>query len=142
MNFLLDTNVISEWVKPQPDRNVVSWLAEADEDRVFVSVISFAEIRHGIELMPASRRRERLAQWLVEELPVRFEDRVLPIDPAVADSCGVVMARSQKAGLALGAMDAFAAATAETHGLTLVTRNIRDFGHIGISLVDPWQPPP
>ena len=77
MNFLLDTNVISEWVKSQPDRNVVSWLAEVDEDRVFVSVISFAEIRHGIELMPVSRRRERLAQWLIEELPLRFEDRVL-----------------------------------------------------------------
>jgi predicted nucleic acid-binding protein len=142
MNFLLDTNVISEWVKPQPDRNVVSWLAEIDEDRVFISVISFAEIRHGIELMPLSRRRERLAQWLVEELPLRFEDRVLAVDRAVADSWGVVMARSQKAGLALGAMDAFVAATAETHGLTLVTRNIKDFGHTGISVVDPWQPRP
>lgn len=62
MNFLLDTNVISEWVKPRPDRNVVTWLAAADEDRVFLSVISFAEIRRGIELMVAGRRRERLAQ--------------------------------------------------------------------------------
>ena len=112
MNFLLDTNVISEWVKPQPDRNVIAWLAAADEDRVFISVISLAEIRHGIELLPASRRRERLAQWLIEELPLRFEARVLAIDPAVADNWGVVMARSQKAGLALGAMDAFVAATA------------------------------
>ncbi len=142
MNFLLDTNVISEWVKPQPDRNVVSWLAEVDEDRVFISVISFAEIRHGIELMPVSRRRERLAQWLIEDLPLRFEDRVLAVDRAVADSWGVVMARSQKAGLALGAMDAFVAAIAKTHGLILVTRNIKDFGHIGISSVDPWQPRP
>jgi len=142
MNFLLDTNVISEWVKPQPDRNVVSWLAEVDEDRVFISVISFAEIRHGIEVMPISRRRERLAQWLIEELPLRFEDRVFAVDCAVADSWGVVMARSQKAGLALGAMDAFVAAIAETHSLTLVTRNIKDFGHLGISIVNPWQPRP
>jgi toxin FitB len=142
MNFLLDTNVISEWVKPQPDRNVVSWLAEVDEDRVFISVISFAEIRHGIELMPVSRRRERLAQWLIEELPLRFEDRVLVVDREIADSWGVVMARSQKAGLALGAMDAFVAAIAEKHDLTLVTRNIKDFGHIGIFLVNPWQPHP
>jgi len=73
-------------VTPQPDRNVVSWLAEVDEDGVFISVTSFAEIRHGIELMPVSRRRERLAQWLIEELPLRFEDRVLAIDRAVADS--------------------------------------------------------
>jgi len=142
MNFLLDTNVISEWVKPQPDRNVVSWLAEVDEDRVFISVISFAEIRHGIELMTVSRRRERLAQWLIEELPLRFEDRVFAVDCAVADSWGLVMARCQKAGLALGAMDAFVAAIAETHSLTLVTRNIKDFGHLGISIVNPWQPRP
>jgi toxin FitB len=142
MNFLLDTNVISEWVKPQPDRNVVSWLAEVDEDRVFVSVIAFAEIRHGIELMSTRRRRPRLAQWLTEELALRFEDRVLAIDPLVADAWGVIMARSQKAGLSLGPMDAFIAATAQTHGLTLVTRNIKDFGHVGIPLLDPWQPRP
>jgi len=139
VSFLLDTNVISEWVKPQPDRNVVSWLAEADEDRVFISVISFAEICRGIELMPGGRRRERLAQWLAEELPVRFEDRILAIDLQVADTWGVVMARSQKMGLALGSMDAFVAATATSHGLTLVTRNVKDFEHLGVPLLDPWQ---
>jgi toxin FitB len=139
VSFLLDTNVISEWVKPQPDRNVVSWLAEADEDRVFVSVIAFAEIRRGIELMPSGRRRERLAQWLAEELPVRFEDRILAIDLQVADTWGLVMAQSQKVGLALGSMDAFVAAIAEAHSLTLVTRNVKDFEHIGITLLDPWK---
>jgi predicted nucleic acid-binding protein len=139
MNFLLDTNVISEWVKPQPDRNVVSWLAKADEDRVFVSVISFAEIRRGIELMQAGRRRERLTQWLAEELPVRFEDRILAIDPGVADTWGVLMARREKVGRVLSSMDGFVAATAEVHSLTLVTRNIKDFEHVGISLVDPWR---
>lgn len=142
MNFLLDTNVISEWVKPEPDRNVVAWLAEADEDRVFVSVMSFAEIRRGIELMVAGRRRERLAQWLGQELPLRFEDRILAVDPEVAGIWGVVMARSESKGHAMGSMDAFVAATAEAHDLTLVTRNIRDFEHLGISLVDPWQPRP
>ena len=142
MNFLLDTNVISEWVKPEPDRNVVAWLAEADEDRVFVSVMSFAEIRRGIELMVAGRRRERLAQWLGQELPLRFEDRILAVDPEVAVIWGVVMARSESQGHAMGSMDAFVAATAEAHDLTLVTRNIRDFEHLAISLVDPWQPRP
>ncbi|MGH7916896.1 MAG: type II toxin-antitoxin system VapC family toxin [Candidatus Binataceae bacterium] len=142
MNFLLDTNVISEWVKPEPDRNVVTWLAEADEDRVFVSVISFAEIRRGIELMVAGRRRQRLALWLAEELPLRFEDRILAVDLGVADTWGVVMARSEKKGHAMGSMDAFVAATAEAHDLTLVTRNIKDFEHVGISLMDPWQSRP
>src|SRR5438093_1415845 len=73
VTFLLDTNVVSEWVKPEPDPNVVAWLADVDEDRVFLSVVTFAEISRGVELMPAGRRRERLAAWLAAELPARFE---------------------------------------------------------------------
>jgi predicted nucleic acid-binding protein len=140
VKFLLDTNVVSEWVRPQPDRNVISWLAEVDEDRVFISVISFAEIRRGVEMLLAGRRRERLVTWLAEELPVRFEERILDIDPRVAETWGVVMARGQKIGLTIGSMDAFVAATAEAHGLTLATRNVKDFRRLGISLLDPWRP--
>jgi len=140
VSFLLDTNVVSEWVRPQPDRNVISWLAEVDEDRVFISVISFAEIRRGVEMLPAWRRRERLAAWLAEELPARFEERILDINPQVAETWGVLMARGQKVGLTLGAMDAFVAATAEVHGLTLATRNVKDFRRLTIPLLDPWQP--
>jgi len=139
VSFLLDTNVVSEWVRPQPDRNVISWLAEVDEDRVFISVISFAEIRRGVETLAAGRRHERLATWLAEELSVRFEERILDIDRQVADTWGVLMARGQKIGMTLGSMDAFVAATAEAHGLTLVTRNVKDFRRLGISLLDPWQ---
>jgi len=140
VSFLLDTNVVSEWVRPQPDRSVISWLSDVDEDRVFISVISFAEIRRGVETLAAGRRRERLATWLAEELPMRFEERILDIDRHVADTWGVLMARGQKIGLTLGSMDAFVAATAEAHGLTLVTRNVKDFRRLGISLLDPWQP--
>ena len=140
MSFLLDTNVVSEWVRPQPDRNVISWLAEVDEDRVFISVISFAEIRRGIEMLAAGRRHERLATWLAEELPLRFEERILDTDRQVADTWGVLMARGQKIGLTLGSMDAIVAATAEAHGLILVTRNVKDFRRLEISLLDPWQP--
>ena len=139
MSFLLDTNVVSEWVRPQPDRNVVSWLAEVDEDRVFISVISLAEIRRGVEMLPAGRKRERLASWLAEELPARFEERILDIDPQIAETWGVLMARGQKIGLTLGSMDAFVAATAEVHGLTLATRNVKDFRRLAVSLFDPWQ---
>jgi len=142
VNFLLDTNVISEWVKPQPNPNVVTWLAEVDEDRVFLSVASFAEIRHGIEMMPAGRRRERLRSWLADELSERFEGRILDIDRRVAEMWGLVMAHGQKAGVTFGSMDAFFAATAQAHGLTLVTRNVRDFAQAGIALFDPWTRPP
>ena len=140
MNFLLDTNVISEWVRPQPDRNVIAWTAELDEDRAFISVISFAEIRRGIEMLPNGRRRERLAAWLAEDLPARFEQRVLDIDLRVAETWGTLLARGQKIGLTIGSMDAFIAATARAHGLTLATRNIKDFQRLGLSLLDPWQP--
>ena len=84
MSYLLDTNVISEWVKPKPHAGVIRWLAEADEDRVFISVISIAEIRRGLERMAKGRRRERIAAWLWEDLPARFEGRILPVDLAVA----------------------------------------------------------
>jgi len=138
VSFLLDTNVVSEWVKPGPDPNVVAWLADVDEDRVFLSVVTFAEIRRGVELMPMGRRRERLAAWLADELPARFEARILGIDRRVAEAWGVAMARSQQRGAGLGSMDAFLAATATEHRLTLVTRNVRDFGMAGIPLLDPW----
>lgn len=139
MNFLLDTNVVSEWTKPRPDRGVVSWLAEADEDRVFISVITLAELRYGIEGMPAGPRRNRLDMWLSEQLPARFEARVLSVDTETADTWGRVMARGRAGGRPVGTMDAFIAATAERHHLTLVTRNVSDFDVLGIRLIKPWS---
>ena len=139
MNFLLDTNVVSEWTKPHPDVGVVAWLAEADEDRVFVSVITLAELRHGVERMPVGARRRRLDIWLTEQVPLRFEARMLPIDAATANSWGRIMARGQARGRPLGTMDAFIAATAEQYDLTLVTRNLSDFDGLGIRLLSPWS---
>ncbi|HEY6324068.1 MAG TPA: type II toxin-antitoxin system VapC family toxin [Thermoanaerobaculia bacterium] len=139
MSFLLDTNVVSEWVKPAPDPNVVRWLSEVDEDQVFLSVASLAEIRRGIELMDAGTRRDRLTDWLNGELPFRFEGRLLDIDRRTAESWGIVMARGHKAGLNLGSFDACFAATADVHRLTLVTRNLQHFERLGIPLLNPWQ---
>jgi predicted nucleic acid-binding protein len=139
VSFLLDTNVVSEWVKPQPNPQVGAWLKEVDEDRVFLSVASLAEIRRGVELMPPGRRRDRLAGWLTENLPARFEGRILDIDSRVAETWGIVMARGQKAGASVSVLDAFFAATAEVHRLTLVTRNVQHFQKLGIPLLNPWQ---
>jgi toxin FitB len=138
LNYLLDTNVVSEWVKAPPHANVVRWLAETDEDRICLSVITFAEIRQGVEEMVAGRRRDALTSWLQDELPSRFEGRILGVDLAVAEAWGAVMARSNKMGVNLGVMDAFFAATAEARGLTLVTRNTRHFETLGMALVNPW----
>jgi predicted nucleic acid-binding protein len=139
MSFLLDTNVVSEWVKPRPDAGVAAWLADVDEDRVFVSVITLAELRYGIERMATGQRRRRLDEWLGNELPLRFEGRILAIDGATADAWGKIVARSEASGRPISVTDAFIAATAEVHGLTLVTRNARDFEPTLKSIVNPWN---
>jgi predicted nucleic acid-binding protein len=138
MSFLLDTTVVSEWVKMRPNRGVVAWLADIDEDRVFISVVTLAELRHGIERMGTSSRRKRLDEWLRDELPARFEGRVLSIDGIIADGWGKVVARSEAAGRPVGAMDAFIAAIAEVHGMTLVTRNTSDFEASLKHVINPW----
>lgn len=138
MNFLLDTNIVSEWVKPRPYPGVVAWLAEADEDRVFVSVVTLAELRYGVERMAAGSRRSRLDEWLRDELPLRFQGRVLAIEAAVADMWGKIAVRSESAGKRIGVMDRFIAATAEAHDLTLVTRNASHFESLVRSILNPW----
>ncbi len=138
MTFLVDTNVISEWVKPRPDGGVVAWMSDVDEDRVFISVISLAELRHGVEGMPLGARRRRLDEWLKEELPLRFEGRVLLIDRAVAEAWGRIVARCETAGRPISTMDGFIAATAAAHSLILVTRNVSDFEFSLKEIVNPW----
>jgi predicted nucleic acid-binding protein len=138
VSWLLDTNVVSEWVKPRPETNVVAWLAGVDEDEVFMSVVSFAELRRGVELLPPGQRRERLTTWIAEDLPARFHARILDVDRRVADAWGRLMVRSQRMGKVLTAMDAFFAATAESNDMTLVTRNTQDFANLGVPLHNPW----
>lgn len=138
MSFLLDTNVISEWLKPRPNPGVVSWLATVDEDQTCLSVVTITELRYGIDRLPASARRRRLDEWLHQELLVRFEGRILPVDLAIADECGRLVARSEAVGRPIEARDAFIAATAEVYGLTLVTRNVAHFQPAVKALFMPW----
>lgn len=139
MTFLLDTYVVSEWMRSQPDARVVGWLAGVDEDRVYLSVVTLAEIRRGVERLAPGSRRARLDAWLREELPLRFEGRLLAIDAAVADRWGEVVAARETVGRPISSMDAFIAATAAVHALTLVTRNIRDFEGSVEAMLDPWN---
>jgi toxin FitB len=139
VNLLLDTNVLSEVQRPAPDLKVLGWLDAVDEDRVFISVASIAELRRGIALMDDGRRRAALAAWLANELPARFAERMLPIDHAVAERWGELMAQGRRRGVALSVMDGFFAATALVHDLTLVTRNVRDFAAFGVPLHNPWE---
>src|SRR5205809_4926735 len=126
MSHLLDTNVVSEGMKPQPNAGVIAWMSTVDEDRVYISVVTLTELRYGIERRPAGNRRKRLEDWLQHELPRRFDGRILPIDETIADASGRIVARREAAGRPIDAMDALLAATAEVHHLTLVTRNQSD----------------
>ena len=98
MNFLLDTNVISEPMKQRPNGGVLAWLAKVNEDSVFLSVVTITELRYGIERLAAGRRRGRLDTWLRNDLTARFEGRILPVDLEVADACGRLVARSESLG--------------------------------------------
>ena len=138
MSFLADTNVVSEWVKPRPNPGVVAWLADTNEDQVFLSVVTLTELRYGIERIPMGQRQKRLRAWLENELAMRFEGRILTIDTAIAGACGKLVAKSEAAGWPIEAMDAFLAATAEVHQLTLVTRNTAHFHMIVKALLNPW----
>lgn len=139
MSFLLDTNVVSEWIKPQPNAGVVEWAAQVNEDDVFLSVVTFAELRHGIERLATGTRHRRLDEWLRNDLPSRFEGRIVGIDGAIADEWGRLVAHRETRGRPIQAMDALIAATAQVHGLTLVTRNTADFQPSVKSLLDPWK---
>jgi toxin FitB len=137
VNFLLDTNAVSEWVKPRPNPGLVAWMDSADEDRIFLSVISLAELRYGIERMAQGRRRRRLDDWLQHELPMRFEGRILPVDAGIAHGWGNTVSCSEAAGRPMSVMDAFLAATAEFHRLTLITRNVSHFPLLK-NILNPW----
>lgn len=139
MSFLLDTNVVSEWTRPTPNQGVISWLSQAEEDAVYLSVITFAELRRGIERLAPGRRRKTLDEWLRGELPRRFEGRIAHIDGAIADEWGRLTARQESRGRPISAMDALIASTALAHGLTLVTRNARDFEGAVKSILNPWS---
>ena len=138
MTYLLDTNVVSEWVKPRPTASVVAWLAKANEDEVFISVCTLAELRFGIAAMPKGKRRDRLDLWLRTDLPMRFDGRIVAIDVAIADAWGELQARVMRKGRAISPMDGLIAASAEVYGLTVVTRNTRHFDDAGVALLNPW----
>ena len=139
MNFLLDTNVVSESIKEVPNSHVMAWLADVDDDRVFLSVVTLAEIKRGVDLMPPGRRRDRISHWLEVGLPERFEGRILGIDQRIAVEWGTLTARVKNLGGSLSSMDAFLAATADVNRLMLVTRNQKDFEKTESLQINPWE---
>jgi toxin FitB len=138
VNYLLDTTVVAEWIKPQPDRGLMMWTHGVDEDRCYLSVVTFGELRKSTERLRPSRKRQRLLGWLAIELRVRFERRILPVDVDIAEAWGRMAARGDVPGQGIGDGDALIAATAEVHGLQLVTSDAQRFEMTGIDVFDPW----
>jgi predicted nucleic acid-binding protein len=139
VNYLLDTCVLSEFTKRQPDVGVVHWVGEADEAGLFLSVLSIGEIKHGIARLPASPRKDELDAWLSDELLPRFKSRLLVLDAETMLLWGGLVSRLRQAGTPIPVMDSLIAATALYHHLTLVTRNEADFGPADVPVINPWQ---
>jgi predicted nucleic acid-binding protein len=137
--FLLDTCIISELVKPKPESKVIAWVKATDEELLFLSVLTLGEIRKGIALLKDPGRKVKLEAWLVGALPVRFANRILPIDKSISERWGVLTAQAKvDKNHNLPVIDGLLAATAQHHNLTYVTRNTNDIIGTGIPVFNPW----
>lgn len=133
--YLLDTNIISEGTKKQPNHNVSQWINAIDYRDTYLSVLSLGEIRKGIEKIQDPSKKEKIIQWLEGDLLKQFHGRIIPINRDIADKWGYLQhARS------MPAIDSLIAASALVNNYKLVTRNVRDFQDIiGLELVNPWD---
>lgn len=135
MSYLIDTNVLSELRRRQPDVQAVRWMAERPTTTLYLSVLTLGELRKGVEGLMEEARKRRLLDWLEVELPAYFAGRIVSVDAAVADRWGRLLAHARRP---VPAIDSLLAATALAHGLTLVTRNLKDFQYPDLQVLDPW----
>ena len=135
--YLIDTNVISELRRREPEPRVVHWFEQRPAGQLYLSVLTLGEIRRGVEKLHQGERKRALRLWLEQELPMFFAGRVLPIDEAVAHRWGHLMAAM---GRPLPAIDSLLAATALEHNLVLITRNLQDVADLPVAVANPWDP--
>jgi predicted nucleic acid-binding protein len=138
--FLLDTNIVSELVKPKPEPKVAGWIEATNEELLFLSVLTIGEIRRGIASLKEPARQVKLEAWLVGDLPVRFTNRILSIDKSIAERWGILTALAKATtNHTLPVIDGLLAATAQHHNLTFVTRNTNDVVGTGVPVFNPWD---
>jgi predicted nucleic acid-binding protein len=138
MKYLLDSCVISELIKPTPNRKVVNWLSELPSEALFLCAITIGELRKGLTKLPESNKKERLTLWL-NTLLEEYKERILPIDLMVCENWGVLQGNAEKAGTPMSSIDGLLAATTYTNNLTLATRNEGDFAPGNIPIINPWK---
>ena len=139
MNYVLDTNVISELISKKPNTKVLEWLDHLDPNTIFLSVITIGEIRKGIQKLPPSKRKDAVTQWLEGDLLLRFQERILEITADVMLIWGELTGRLENEGRPITAMDSLIAAIALQGNYCLVTRNEQDFEHTGVKIINPWK---
>jgi toxin FitB len=139
MRYLLDTCVISELAKPEPNKKVVVWTTQNDEENFYLSSLTFGELYKGISKLPPSKRKENLLQWVEHDLKDRFKTRIIDITLKIAKHWGETQGICESQGRPMPTMDGFIAATGLAHDLTVVTRNIADMQQSGVSLLNPWE---
>lgn len=139
MKFLLDTCLISELVKKEPNMAVVEWLDQCDEQTLFLSVLTLGELQKGISKLPAGRKKDELQAWAEFDLTARFEGRILDLDRETAFAWGRLIGESERQGVKLPVMDSLIAATATVHGLVVVTRNVQDLERCRARVFNPWE---
>lgn len=135
--YLLDTNILSELAKPEPDKNVVRFLRNLEN--AYISVLTIHELTFGIELLPQKSKRQETLSKIVEELVAVFQDTILPIDQMEARIAGEMRADAQKEGRTIHVIDSLIAATAFAKSLSVVTRNAKDFADLPINVINPWS---
>jgi toxin FitB len=140
VKYLLDTNVVSEARRPQCNPSVRARLAAAANDDLYISVISIGKIAYGVSRLVPGKRRREIEEWLAQTEHY-FTDRLLTVDRDIARLWGEITAKSAELGHTLHAADGLIAATALRHGLSVMTRNTKDFDTVGVKLVNPWEPP-
>jgi predicted nucleic acid-binding protein len=138
VKYLLDTCLISELVKKEPNPAVVSWLDEEDEQKLFLSVLNLGELQKGISKLPDGTKKDELQAWVALDLVERFAGRILDIDLETALCWGRLQGEAEQAGEKLPVMDSLIAATAAAHGLVVVTRNVRDLERCQARIFNPW----
>jgi toxin FitB len=139
LKYLLDTCVISEIIKPQPDENILSWVQEKNEDSLYLSVLTFGEIEKGIEKALDSARKRKLQLWVEQDLKQRFENRIIPIDLEISARWGVIQGQAELVGKSMPVIDGLIAVSGLVHNCIVVTRNIADMEQSAVELLNPWS---
>jgi toxin FitB len=136
--FLLDTNILSELRRPKPEPKVTTFVAAQPLERLFVSIVTLAEIRFGIELLDDAARRAQLKDWLTHKVRPMFEQRVLPVTEDVMFKWRLLVEEGRKSGDTFSQPDLIIAATALVHDLTVVSRDTADYDKARVPIVNPW----